>query len=261
MGCEGLLAKPWNVQVDDVLREFKFEGGNQWIGTKRRDPDNWTPDTWARVYGFHRGIGEGWAGRKDGLFTGKFKGEVDAKKALHPANYRNPRERRVLEFLMPIFNLEKSKRITLTMAKTLFEALSRVWPVNWGMFIHEVVAQAIPYIGRKPSYLPPSLCTFISTTSASRLMRRTIAAEEVAYTSTSSDPIILKAPPSSHESPPLSFWRPNTPPSSPPHHHPEAGPRPDTTWRNVDLFAWNFRKILSSGSTMSWRISRPSITG
>jgi hypothetical protein len=45
MGCEGLLGQPWNVQEDNVLREFKFERGNQWIGTKRRDPDNWTPDT------------------------------------------------------------------------------------------------------------------------------------------------------------------------------------------------------------------------
>ena len=48
MGCEGLLGQPWNVQEDNVLREFKFAQGNQtnqWIGTKRRDPENWTPDT------------------------------------------------------------------------------------------------------------------------------------------------------------------------------------------------------------------------
>jgi hypothetical protein len=95
MGCEGLLGQPWNVQEDNVLREFKFERGNQWIGTKRRDPDNWTSDTWARVYGFQRGVGERWAGWKDGLFVGKFKGEVDPKEGLHPSNCRNPRERRM----------------------------------------------------------------------------------------------------------------------------------------------------------------------
>ena len=115
-----------------MLKEFKFERGNQWEGTKRRDLDNWTPDTWARVYGFQRGIVEAWAGRKDGMFAGKFKGEVDPKEGLHPANCRNPRERRVLEFLMPILNPEKPKRITLTMAHTLFGALSGVRPVNWG---------------------------------------------------------------------------------------------------------------------------------
>jgi hypothetical protein len=58
MGCECLFGQPWNVQGDNVMREFKFERRNQWIGTKRRDPDNWTPDTWARIYGFQRGVGE-----------------------------------------------------------------------------------------------------------------------------------------------------------------------------------------------------------
>ena len=79
IGCEGLLGQPWNVQEDNVLGEFRFERGNQWIGSKRKDPDNWTLDTWARVYGFQRGVGEGWAGRKDGMFAGKFRGDVDPK--------------------------------------------------------------------------------------------------------------------------------------------------------------------------------------
>ena len=29
MGCDGLLAQPWNVQADDTLREFLYERGNQ----------------------------------------------------------------------------------------------------------------------------------------------------------------------------------------------------------------------------------------
>ena len=94
MGCEGLLAKPWNVQVEDMLREFLFLRGNQWDETTktRRDPKNWTPDTWAEVYGFKRGIKDGWAGRKNGLFAEKFKGEFDPKEGLHPANCRDLRE-------------------------------------------------------------------------------------------------------------------------------------------------------------------------
>ena len=116
-----------------MLREFKFARGNQWLNTKKREPENWTQDMWARVYGFPRGIGEGWAGRKDGMFIGKFRGEVDPKEGLHPTNCRNQRERRVLEFLMPILNSEKPKRISLTMANTLFGAMSGVRPVNWGL--------------------------------------------------------------------------------------------------------------------------------
>jgi hypothetical protein len=44
MGCEGLLAKPWNLRSEDTLREFKYERGNQWDHTHRRDPENWTSD-------------------------------------------------------------------------------------------------------------------------------------------------------------------------------------------------------------------------
>ena len=80
----------------------------------------------------------------------------------------------------------------------------------------------------------------------------TIALEEVAYklhpevgfagTKNSSDPIIPEAPPSSPGSPPPSIRRPNSPPPPPPHHHPEARPSRETTWRNVDLSAWDFTK-------------------
>ena len=31
MGCEGLLAKPWNLKAESTLREFMFERGNQWF--------------------------------------------------------------------------------------------------------------------------------------------------------------------------------------------------------------------------------------
>ena len=196
-----------------MLREFKFERGYQWIGTKGRNPDNWTLDTWARIYGFQRGVGEGWAGRKDGLFVGKFRGDVDPKEGLHPSNCRNPRERRMLEFLMPILNQEKPKRISLIMANTLFGAMSGVRPVNWGLLIHEVVGRAIPHIGRKPSYLSPFLLHLYKhydciTADEEDLL--TIAAEEVTYkvrpvvadSSTSSNLIIPDVPPSSPGSPP-----------------------------------------------------------
>ena len=225
MGCAGLLARPWNVQSDDMLREFLFMRGNQWDGTRRRDPKNWTPDTWAKVYGFQKIVKEGWAGRKDNLFTGKFKGEVDPKESLHPANCLNLGERRMLQFMMPILNPEKPKWITLTMPNTLFEALFRVPPVNWGLFIHETVARAIPYIGRKPSYISPSIMHLYShyrCTTVDEDDMLICAAVEIAYslqpvaqdTNTSSDRPIPEAHPSSPGSRLPSSRRPDSPPSS-----------------------------------------------
>ena len=194
------------------MREFKCERGN--IGTKRGDPDNWTLDTWARVYEFPRGIAEGWDGRHDGLFAGKLRGDVDPKESFQPSNCRNHIERRVLEFLMPILNLDKPKRITLTAANTLFGAMSGVRPVNWGLLLHEVVGRALPNIGRKPSFLSTfilHLYQHFDCIMADEEDMLTIASKEVAYklhpevrdagTETSSDPIIPEAPPSSPGSP------------------------------------------------------------
>ena len=179
----------------------------------------------------------------------------------------------MLEFIMPILNPEKPKRITLTMANTMFGALTGVRPVNWGVLIHEVVSRAIPYIGRKPSYLPPFILHLYQHYECATIEENllTIAEELVAYklqpvvadTSTSSDHITLEAPPSSHESTPPSFRMPNSPPPPSPHHQPEAAvpsrTQADTPWRNVDLSAWDIQKIPSSGCTMTWRISRPNI--
>jgi hypothetical protein len=258
MGCEGLLGQPWNVQEDNVLREFKFARGNQWIGTKRRDPENWTPDTWARVYGFQRGVGEGWAGRKDGLFAGKFRGDVDPKEGLHPTNCRNPREKRMLEFRMLIFNPEKPKRISLTMANTLFGALSGVRPVNWGLLIHETVARAIPNIGRKPSYLSPFILHLYKRYDCIRPEEEdllVIAADEVTYkvrplvadSNTSSDSINPEAAtspgsPQPARAPSLapSPRKPIFPPPPPQQPQTEAGPSRASPWRNADLSSWDF---------------------
>ena len=99
MGCERLLAKPWNLRSEEILREFKYERGNLWVDTKRRDPKSWTPDVWNRVYGFPRGITEGLASRRDTLYAEKFRGDNNPKEGFHPGNCWSKRERRVMEFL------------------------------------------------------------------------------------------------------------------------------------------------------------------
>ena len=119
------------------------------------------------------GIKEGWVGRKDGLFAGKFTGEVDPKEGLHQGKCRNPRERRMLEFMLPILNPEKPKRLTLTVANTLFTALSGVHPVNWGIIIHDLVEKGLPLVGQKTSYLSPSSCTSMLSTGAQQSTRTT----------------------------------------------------------------------------------------
>jgi hypothetical protein len=146
MGCEGLLAKPWNLRAKTTLREFLFERGNQWLWTMKQEPEKWTPEVWAGVYGFPKGKGEGWANRRDSYYVGKFRMDPDPKFGFHLGNC--PRERRVIEFILPILSPEKPKRLNITMANTLFGAMSGARPVNWGRLIQEYVEKSIPRIGR-----------------------------------------------------------------------------------------------------------------
>ena len=155
MGCEGLLAKPWNLRAEATLREFLFERGNQWIRTMRQDPEKWTSDVWFGVYGFLKGKDEGWASRRDNFCVGKFRTDPDPNDGFHPRNCRNLRERRVIEFILPKFSPEKPKRLSITMANTLFGAMSGVRSVNWGRLIQEYVEKSLLHIGRKPSFLSP----------------------------------------------------------------------------------------------------------
>ena len=98
------------------------------------------------------------------------------------------------------------------MANTLFGAMSGSMPVNWGLLIHEVVAKALPIIGKMSSFL--ILFIFHLYQQYDLLLpdeedELTIAADEVTYklqpeageTETSSDLIVSDAPPSTPRSP------------------------------------------------------------
>ena len=114
--------------------------------TIQQDPEKWTGEVWVKVYGFAPRKGEGWASRKDIFFVGMFRVEHDPKGGFLPMDCQNPREHRVIEFILPILIPEKSKRLSITMVDTLFGALSGVRPFNWG---------TLPHIGKKPSFFSP----------------------------------------------------------------------------------------------------------
>ena len=195
-------------------------------------------------------------GEKDGpateisLFARKFRADPDPKDGFHPGNCQNVRERRVLEFLLPILNPNKAKRISLTMANTQFGAMSGVRPVNWGILIHELIEKSLPHIGRIPSFLSPFILHLYQqfdcfTDEEEDLL--TIATDEVTYklkleaevedtwTETSSDPVVVEEPPTSLIP---SFWKPTSPLPPPP--HPEARPSREASWRDLDLSASEF---------------------
>ena len=109
MGCKGLLAKPWNLRNKAMLREFLFERSNQWERTMRQYPEQWIAEVWADVYGFAPRKREGWASWKDTYFVWKLRAKHDPKDGFYLVDCRNPRERRVIEFLLPILYPENPR--------------------------------------------------------------------------------------------------------------------------------------------------------
>ena len=216
------------------------------VKTMRHDSDNWNAEVWARVYRFPRRKGEGWAGHQDEFHVGKFRTDPDPKDGFHPGNYRNHRKHRVLEFMFPIFSPKKPKRVSLTMAKTLFGAMSGVRHVNWGIPIHVFLEKSLPHIRWKPSFFSPYIlylyehCDCFTTEEEDML---TIAEDEVMYklgpevevvengTEDSSDPTFSKE---LLVSPTPSFQKLASPPPPPPRL--EVGPS-----REAHSKAWIFQ--------------------
>ena len=72
------------------------------------------------------------AGRTDKFIDGKFSTSINPKDGHIVNDCVDPRERRVLEFVMPILYPKKLSRVILIVGNTIFGALSGIRNVNWG---------------------------------------------------------------------------------------------------------------------------------
>ena len=72
----------------------------------RRNPKKWMAELWVEVYNFSK-KGRGWDSRTNKFASGKFSTPVNPKDGYAVADCENPRERRVLEFVVLIMYSEK----------------------------------------------------------------------------------------------------------------------------------------------------------
>ena len=113
-----------------MVQEFLRPRTNQWENTIRRLSEKWTADSWADVYGFRK-EGKIVAGRTDRWINGKFWSPINSKDGHSIDDCIDPRERRVLEFVVPIIYPEKPKQVTKVVGNTIFGSFSREYIVNW----------------------------------------------------------------------------------------------------------------------------------
>ena len=135
LGCAGLLERPWNLKNEDFIQQFvliregKLERNNMFDTTIRDRPEEWTAGVWREVYDFQPG-GSGLAHRTDLYIEGKFRNDADPKDGFPVRDCRDSRERRLLEFLVPIVHPDKPTRVTRTIGNTIFGALSGDRPID-----------------------------------------------------------------------------------------------------------------------------------
>ena len=157
IGCHGFARKPWGLQMEDLVVELLGDKDNRWDGTVRQAPEKWTAKEWRKVYGFGRG-GEGMASRTDRFIDRMFSGRVNPKDGYAVADCKDPRVKRVLEFLVPLLYPEKSTRVTIMVGNTIFGALSRERPVDWGIVVKDLVQRLLSGMGKSKA---TPICPYI----------------------------------------------------------------------------------------------------
>ena len=80
-----------------------------------------------------------YASQTDWFIDGMFSGRVNSKDEYAVADCKDPRVKRVLEFLVPLLYPEKPTRVTITVGNTIFGALSGERPVDWGIVVKDLV--------------------------------------------------------------------------------------------------------------------------
>ena len=142
IGCHEFMGKPWGLRMEDMVVELLGDKDNWWDGTVRQ-----APEKWRKVYGFAR-EGEGMASRMKQFIDGMFSGCVNPKDGYAVVDCKDPRVKRVLEFVVPLLYPEKPTRVTITVGNTIFGALSGERPVDWGIVLKDLVQRLLSGMGK-----------------------------------------------------------------------------------------------------------------
>ena len=140
-----------------LIWEGKVQRNNVFDATIRDRPEEWTASIWREVYNFQPGGGST-ANQTDLFIEDKFRTEADPKDGFPVKDCRDSRERRLLEFLIPIVHSDKPTQVTRTIGNTIFGALSGDRPVDWGKVFSDPVHRLVGGAGKAK---PTPLCPFM----------------------------------------------------------------------------------------------------
>ena len=98
------------------------------------------------------------ASRTDRFIDGMFSGRVILKDEYAVVACKDPRFKRVLEFLVPLLYPEKPTRVTITVGNTIFGALSRERLVDSGIVVKDLVQRLLSGMGKSKA---TPICPYI----------------------------------------------------------------------------------------------------
>jgi len=101
-----------------VARELLHVPENQWEGTICQAPKAWIVEVWSHTYCFLV-IGSALVSQTKKHHLGKFSKTIDPKEGYQTADYKDLKQRKVLEFLVPILVLDSVRRISASLANNI----------------------------------------------------------------------------------------------------------------------------------------------
>ena len=160
MGCLGLADKPWGFKDERMVKELLGRLSNQFQGTMRGVPGQWTEEMWRATYNFRPG-GLTLLSRKDEFCHGRFTGPVNPKDGYAVKDCKNDRHRRLLQFLTPILHPEKPTMLTITLGNLIFGSIVANRKMDWGRVLFDLVSGLVTRVGKsRATPLSPYLFHF-----------------------------------------------------------------------------------------------------
>ena len=87
---------------------------------------------------------------------GKFTHAMNPKDGYPVRDCRHARQRRLLEFIVPIIHPDKPTWVTITIGNTIFRAFDGDRLVNWGIVFRDLVSRLALGVGKpKPTPIYP----------------------------------------------------------------------------------------------------------
>jgi hypothetical protein len=142
MGCGKLWDLPWRYADDFLVNEIAQQRSVNWPDTIRGKPEKWTSELLAQKWGLSLG-GKNLPARKVNLAEKYFEGRPSGGDGWKLADCRHQELREVLEFLIPLLNPNKPKRVTVQVASAVVDCLLNNTNYSWARIFEERIKNQV----------------------------------------------------------------------------------------------------------------------